>query len=31
MEISSFVDAERTAFAELKDSLIAKYELQAYF
>lgn len=31
MEISGFIDAERSAFAELKDNLIAKYGLQAYF
>lgn len=31
MEISGFIDAERTAFSELKGNLIANYELQAYF
>lgn len=31
MEISGFIDAERSTFAELKDNLIVKYEMQAYF
>lgn len=31
MEISVFIDAERSAFAQLEDNLIVKYEMQAYF
>ncbi|XP_031620281.1 uncharacterized protein LOC116338888 [Contarinia nasturtii] len=31
MEISDFIDAERQTFSQLKDNLIAKYELQALF
>lgn len=31
MEISAFIDVQRSQFAQLKDVLVAKHELQAHF
>lgn len=31
MEISAFIDVQRSQFGQLKDILVAKHELQAYF